>query len=213
MTRVVLTSFEPFGGQAVNSSLEVGRALARRPPPEIELDWIILPVVAGTCVEQAWARIEQAEPALVLALGQAAGTAAVRIETLARNINHFTIPDNAGNKLVNRPVVAQGPAVYATTTHPGHIVRELTRREIPTELSGSAGAFVCNHLYYSLLHRAAETNSRHQTGFVHLPLLPGQVSKRESTPSLSLEQAVEGLRQILRACLQTIKASERQQEA
>jgi pyroglutamyl-peptidase len=211
MTRVVLTSFEPFGGHAVNSSLEVGRALARRPPPGIELDWIILPVVAGTCVERAWARIEQAEPALVLALGQAAGTAVVRIETLARNLNHFAIPDNEGNKLVNRPIVPQGPAVYATTTHSGHIVRELTRRHIPAELSGSAGAYVCNHLYYSLLHRAAETNSPHQTGFVHLPLLPGQVSKREPMQSLGLDQAVEGLRQILTACLQTIEAREQRQ--
>ena len=75
MIRILVTSFEPFDGRSLNSSLEVGRALAGQPLPGVVLDWLVLPVVAGKCLEQASERIESREPALVLALGEAAGAA------------------------------------------------------------------------------------------------------------------------------------------
>src|SRR5256885_8834812 len=97
MTRVLLTSFEPFGRHTLNSSLEVGRAVACRPPPGVDLDWLVLPVVAGTCVEQAWARVVQFRPTLVLSLGQKDGAARLCIEAVAANLHDFRMRDNAGN--------------------------------------------------------------------------------------------------------------------
>jgi pyroglutamyl-peptidase len=199
--RVLLTSFEPFGGFVVNSSLEAGRALAAGPPPGVELDWMVLPVVAGDCVERAWDRVSQTRPALVLALGQSSAAATLRVEERAINFDDFPMPDNAGNELRKKVIVPSGPPVYRATMHAARVVRGLRGADVPAEVSGSAGTFVCNHLFYGLLHRAAVAGSAHQTGFVHLPLLPQQVNPKKPQPAWPLDRLVEGVRQTIRACV------------
>jgi pyroglutamyl-peptidase len=201
MRRVVLTSFEPFDGHALNSSLEVGRALLRRPPDGVVLDWVVLPVVAGHCVEQAWARVRRAGPALVLSLGQHAGAAALRLEDVAVNLNDFRIDDNAGNRPRRQRILPAGPPAYRTTLCPTRLLRALRGRGIRAERSGSAGTYVCNHLFYGLLHRAAVAGCPHQTGFIHLPLLPGQTRNGATAPTCELEELVEGVRLAIRASL------------
>ncbi len=199
--RVLLTSFEPFGGHAVNSSLEVGRVVAAGPPRRVVVDWLVLPVVAGACVERAWARVRQTGPALVLALGQAAGAAALRVEERALNLDDFPIPDNAGNHYRKQAVVPGGPAAYRATLEPGRVVRGLRGADLAAEVSGSAGSYVCNHLFYGLLHRSAVGGARHQTGFLHLPLLPKQIDPKKPQPAWPLERIVEGVRRAILACL------------
>jgi pyroglutamyl-peptidase len=201
MLRVLLTSFEPFGAMRENSSLEIGREIARRPPPGIELEWLVLPVVAGVCVEQAWSRILQMRPGLVLALGQAAGTKALRLEYQGVNENDFGIPDNNGQRLVHQPIIAGAPASYLTTAPVDRMARALSWHGVPVQHSFSAGRYVCNHHYYGLLHRAAAVAHPHQTAFIHVPLLHGQVSGN-SQPAMSLEHAAEGVRRAIQACAQ-----------
>ena len=206
MFRVLLTSFEPFDSMVANSSLEIGRELARRPPRGVELEWLVLPVVAGACVERAWARIEQMRPGLTLSLGQASGASSFRIECRAVNENHFRIPDNAGNQVIRQAIVPCAPSAYASTTSPGHMAQALAWRDFPVQLSFSAGKFVCNHLYFGLLHRAAATERAHQTAFIHLPLLPCQVRAGKPTPSMGLKLGAEGVRRAIVACVQAAKA-------
>jgi pyroglutamyl-peptidase len=201
MPRVLLTAFEPFDGRSMNSSLETAKAVAAQPPPGVELDWLVLPVVIGECLEQAWAWIERESPALVLALGQAGGAAAFQIEQQAVNVHNFFIPDNAGNQPREQFIYLDGPVVYPTTFASRHIHRELRRRRLPAHLSTSAGTYVCNHLLYGLLHQAAVTGRTHQTGFIHLPMLPEQVQTGEREPALSLEQLAEGIRVAIAACM------------
>jgi pyroglutamyl-peptidase len=110
--------------------------------------------------------------------------------------------DNAGNLLCNQPIVVGGLAAYRATTATRHLVRELRRRGIPARLSGSAGTYVCNHLFYGLLHRASRRAYNHRTGFLHLPLFAGQVSKAAAPPACSLEQLTEGVRIALAAALE-----------
>lgn len=200
MVRVLLTSFEPFGDRADNSSLEVGRVVAASPPPGVELEWLVLPVVAQQCVQEAQRAIAQWEPALVLSLGQSAGSARVRIEHRAANFDNFTAPDNAGNLRQRQPVAAGGPADYRATVGVARLVRELRRRSVSAESSSSAGTFVCNHLFYQLLHHAPSEPRTYRAGFLHLPLLPGQVRRSELTPALSLEELAEGVRLATAAC-------------
>jgi pyroglutamyl-peptidase len=197
--RVLLTSFEPFGTHTLNSSLEVGRAVVQQPLPGLDLDWLVLPVTAGKCVEQAQVRIESARPDLVLALGQMAGARTLHVEQVALNWNDFSIPDNAGNLLVKQRIVADGPCIQRATIPVGELVQNLRTRGVPIETSWSAGNFVCNHLFYSLLHRAAVISSPHQIGFVHLPVLAEQVPANQKWPSLSLAQMVEAVRRVLTA--------------
>jgi pyroglutamyl-peptidase len=199
--RVLLTSFEPFGGCKVNSSLEAARAVAADPPPGVEVDWLVLPVVAGVCFEIAWERIRRTQPALVLALGQSNAAANLRVEQLAVNLDDFPIPDNAGNDIRKKPIVPSGPPVYRATLPAARVVRSLRGGDVPAEVSSSAGTFVCNHLFYSLLHHAAVAGSPHQTGFVHLPLLPEQVDPKKPQPSWPRELLAAGVRRTIHVCV------------
>jgi pyroglutamyl-peptidase len=202
MTRVLLTSFEAFDGLAVNSSLEVGRAVAAAPPPGVALDWQVLPVVASRCGRRAWERVEGA--ALVLALGQAAGAAALRLERRAVNLDDFSLPDNSGVRLCKMRIARDGPPAYPTTAPVEQLAQALQERGLPVELSDSAGAYVCNHLYYDLLHRAARSEAGHATLFVHVPLLPEQVPEagRKKMPTRPLEELAEGVRLLIAAYVQ-----------
>lgn len=193
MTRVLLTSFEPFGGQERNASLEVGRAVAEQPLAGVELDWLVLPVVAGPCIETAWAHIEAHSPDVVLSLGQSDSADALQVERLGVNVNDFPIPDNTGQKFSDVPICPEGPAAYFTTIPARAIVLALNERGIPAKLSYSAGTYVCNYLLYSLLHRAALSRPALRAGFIHVPLLLGQ-NGNASTKAIGIEQMVEGIR-------------------
>jgi pyroglutamyl-peptidase len=205
MPRVLLTSFEPFGGHGLNSSLEVGRAIAERASNGVDLSWVTLPVVVWECVERTWAHVERFEPDIVIALGQAAGATAVRLEDRAINIHHFSIPDNAGNLLQNEWIVPAGPWFYQATAPLTLIEAELRTGRVPVERSFHAGTYVCNHLFYGLLHRAEQEGLGHQTAFIHLPLLPQQVRRGEKWPARPVEVLVEGVRRAIATCVESVR--------
>lgn len=199
MPRILLTSFEPFGGHAVNSSLEVGRVLAQSPPPGLDLDWLVLPVVATACVHQAQERIAATRPALVLALGQAGSSPRVRLEDRGVNYDHFAFADNGGNLHQGSAIIPGGPVILRTRLPLGDVVAHLQSAGHPVEVSFSAGSFVCNHLYYQLLHATSQQGP--PLLFVHLPLLPEQHTPRVRAFTMPLEQQVNCVREVLHRCL------------
>jgi pyroglutamyl-peptidase len=203
MSRVLVTSFEPFGGHDINSSHEVGRTLSQRPPPGVEIDWLVLPVVAGECILRAWQLVEARGPEMVLALGQAGSSPLVRLEDRAVNFDHFHFADNAGNLHRLAPVVPGGPAIYRTPLPLPHVLHRLRQTVQPIEHSFSAGNYICNHYYYQLLHRAAQSATKPRVLFVHLPLLPSQLRPPARWFARPLEEQVECVRQILLACLES----------
>jgi pyroglutamyl-peptidase len=199
--RVLLTSFEPFGGHDVNSSQEVGRMLSQAPPPGVAIDWLVLPVVAGACVERARGRVEATRPDLVLALGQAGSSPHVRLEDRAVNFDHFHFADNGGNLHLARPVLPGGPAVHRTRVAIADVLERVRSAGLEAEHSFSAGSYVCNHLYYQLLHHATQTNPIPDVLFVHLPLFPAQLELQPRAFALPLDEQVECVRQVLLAWL------------
>lgn len=201
MIRVLLTSFEPFGGHKVNSSHEAARAATHEPLPGVELDWLVLPVIAGACVKAAWERVLQTRPALVLATGQSSSASVLKVEEQAVNLDDFPMPDNSGVTRTKQPIVPSGPTVYRATLPAARLVRHLRGLDLPAEVSGSAGSYVCNHLFYGLLHHAAVAGLAQQTGFVHLPLLPEQVDPKRPQPSWPLDRVAAGVRTTITACL------------
>lgn len=199
MMRVLLTSFEPFGSDRRNSSLEVGERVAVRPPPGVELEWLVLPVVAAECVALAAQRIRATRPDLVLALGQAESAAGLRVETQGVNCCDFDIPDNAGRQLRDTRIEPHGPDAYAATVPVDRVVRALTGQGVGAEASDCAGTYVCNYLLYGLLHQAAVEGWPSRIGFVHLPLVAGQ--RGPTSPGVPAEVLAEGVRGIIAACL------------
>lgn len=202
MRRVLLTSFEPFGGQKMNSSLEVGRRVAEAILSGVEIDWMVLPVVAPECGERCWEYLEKRGAELVLAMGQAGSSPRIRLEDRAVNFAYFEQPDNAGRRLVGQPVVVQGPAVRRTTVEILRVVETVRSAGHAVEWSFSAGSFVCNHLYYQLLHGAEQRGGGPRVLFVHLPLLPAQVEKAGSGEAMPLERQVDCVREVIRACVE-----------
>ena len=185
-----MTGFEPFGGADVNPSWEAARLASDRA--------LLLPVRFGAALDLAWAAVLERDPAVVLCVGQAAGRGAVSIERVAVNLADAHIPDNGGATPVDEPVVADGPAAYFATIPVKECVEAVRAEDVPVEVSLSAGLFVCNHVFYGLLHRAAtRRGGRPRVGFVHVPLLPGQ-----GEPALDAERVALALAAIARASAQ-----------
>ncbi|WP_374668473.1 pyroglutamyl-peptidase I [Ramlibacter sp.] len=195
--KILLTGFEPFDGSAVNPSLQAAQALRGRRIAGHQVVAAALPTVFGASLTALLALLEQHHPVLVLATGQAGGRPAICMERVAINVDDARIPDNAGAQPVDQPVVPGGPAAYFSTLPIKAMRAAVQAQGIPAEVSQTAGTFVCNHVFYGLMHLLAQPRWRGvRGGFVHVPWLPGQ-----GDPSLPLEAIVTGLRAALAAAL------------
>lgn len=169
MTRVLVTAFEPFGGSAVNASQEAVSLL----PTEIEgaeIVTAVLPCVFGTSARAIVDLVEQTRPDVVVAVGEAGGRGSVDLERVAVNLDDARIPDNAGNRPIDVPVVDGGPAGYFSTLPVKAAAAAIDRSGAPGGVSGTAGSFVCNHVFYALMHHLAELSGV-RGGFVHVPVV------------------------------------------
>lgn len=195
--KVLLTGFEPFDGSPVNPSLQAAQALRGRRIAGHRVVAAALPTAFGASLVALQALLEQHRPVLVLATGQAGGRAALSMERVAINVDDARIPDNAGAQPVDLPVVPGGPAAYFSTLPIKAMRAAVLAQGIPAEVSQTAGTFVCNHVFYGLMHLLARPRWRGvRGGFVHVPWLPGQ-----GEPSLPLEAIVTGLRAALAAAV------------
>ncbi|MGA5131439.1 pyroglutamyl-peptidase I [Streptomyces olivoreticuli] len=195
MTRVLLTGFEPFDGETVNPSWQAVRAAAERPPEGIELTAAQLPCVFGAALDALRAAVTDTGPDIVLCVGQAGGRPDVTVERVAVNLDDARIPDNAGAQPLDEPVVPGGPAAYFATLPVKACVAAVREAGLPASLSHTAGTFVCNHVFYGLMHLAATERPGLRGGFVHVPYAPEQVTDRV-LPSLPVAAAAEALRVI-----------------
>ena len=188
MKKLLITGFDPFGGEAINPSWEAVKALPER-IGNYRVAKMEIPTVFGSAAQKVIAAAEELDPDVILCVGQAGGRAAVTPEVIAINLQEARIPDNAGNQPVNVPVAADGPAAYFATVPVREMVKAIQANGHPAALSYSAGAFVCNDVLYRLLHHFHGTHTR--AGFIHVPYLPQQA--KENQPSLPLEQITEAL--------------------
>ncbi|KGF82624.1 pyrrolidone-carboxylate peptidase [Massilia sp. JS1662] len=190
---VLLTGFEPFNGAAINPSWEAVRALDGWSGPGFAVVARQLPCVFGTALDVLRESIAGVKPDIVIAVGQAGGRSEISLERVAINVDDASIRDNAGNQPVDTPVAADGPAAYFTTLPVKAIVKALRLRGFPSGVSQTAGTFVCNHVFYGLMHHAVGQPLK--AGFIHVPFLPEQAADRpERPPSMALRDIVDALR-------------------
>lgn len=197
---VLVTGFEPFDGDAVNPSWEVARALQGWQVGGATVQAVRLPCVFGQATERLHAALARHQPVLVVGLGLAAGRAEWQPERVAINCDDARIADNAGQQPIDAPVVAGGPAAYFSTLPIKAIVRALRTAGLPASVSNSAGTFVCNHVFYALMH-SLRTQSGVRGGFVHVPCLPEQAAGRPGVAGMALDRQTEALRVLLRTAL------------
>ena len=196
--RVLLTGFDAFGGATLNPSGLAVQALHGRQVRGHTVVAAQLPTVFGASMQVLDALLAKHQPALVICVGQAGGRSAISLERVAINVDDAPIPDNAGARPVDMPVVPGAPAAYFSSLPIKAMLAALQREGLPVEVSPSAGSFVCNHVFYGLMHALATRPELRHTrgGFVHVPWLPEQ-----GTPGLPLADVVRGLRVALRCAL------------
>lgn len=200
MDRVLVTGFDPFGGDSVNPSWLAAQALHGRQIAGHRIVAAQLPCVFDESLRVLRALLARHKPSLVICLGQAGGRDALSLERVAININDARIPDNAARQPVDTPVDAGGPAAYFSTLPVKAMMLAIREEGVPAEVSQTAGTFVCNHVFYGLMHELARRRALKGTrgGFMHVPWLPDQ-----GTPSMPLEEMVKGLRAAVRCALVT----------
>jgi pyroglutamyl-peptidase len=198
---VLVTGFDPFGGAAVNPSWMAAQALHGRLVAGHRLIGAQLPTVFGQSLQSLRELVHHHRPALVVCTGQAAGRAALSLERIAINVNDAHIPDNAGAQPVDTPVVPGGPAAYFTSLPIKAMLVSLIAEGINAEVSQTAGTFVCNHVFYGLMHELATRHELGRTrgGLIHLPWVAGQ-----GQPSMRLDEIVQGLRLAISCALVTV---------
>ncbi len=204
-TTVLLTGFEPFGGENVNPSQKIAEALANRRIGKAIVRSAILPCVFGRAASVLLDRVSADSPRVVLCLGQAGGREGVHLERVALNLDDARLPDNAGKQPHDQPIAPDGPAAYWSTLPIRAIVERLARRQVPVTASLSAGTFVCNHVFYALMHALAaqppSASGVWSAGFVHVPWLPEQPGALRGEPSLSLETQVTAVEWVIETAL------------
>lgn len=188
MKKLLITGFDPFGGEHINPSWEAVRLLPEM-VGEYRLTILQIPTVFGRAAEEILAAAKELQPDVILSVGQAGGRKAITPEVIGINLREAAIPDNAGNRPVNTPVLEDGPDAFFATVPVREMVKGITAAGLPATLSYSAGAFVCNDVLYTLLHHYRGTATR--VGFIHVPFLPEQA--KENVPCMTLEQIVRGL--------------------
>lgn len=200
---ILLTGFEPFGGESTNPSWSAARAAAGLLRAEgLDVEAVELPCVFGDALGVLEAALERYHPGVVVCVGQAGGRPRISLERIAINCDDARIPDNAGNAPVDRPVVDGGPAAYFSTLPVKAALADLLAAEIPAEVSQTAGTYVCNHVFYGLMH-ALRLQPGTRGGFVHVPYEPNQLPPGSTHPSLPLEQLTDALAVVVRSTLAT----------
>ena len=199
--KILVTGFDPFGGEAINPAWEA----VSRLPKEIEGAEIVtvqIPTVFGDSAKVLFEAVEQHQPHAVVCVGQAGGRFGITPERVAINVDDARIADNKGQQPLDTVIQADGAPAYFTTLPVKAMVEAVKKAGLPASLSNTAGTFVCNHIMYQNLYYLANHYPNTQGGFIHVPYVTEQVVDKPGQASMALADIVKGLT----VCLETLVA-------
>lgn len=199
---VLVTGFDPFGGEDVNPSWEICQALPAAIGPA-RIHTLRVPTQFRLAIQTVAREIARLSPDMVLLLGQAGGRSALSVERVAINVDDARIPDNAGAQPIDEPIASPGPAAYFATVPIKAMAAAIREAGVAAEVSNSAGTFVCNHLLYGVLHYLAASGSAARAGFIHVPWLDTQAVTRPGAPAMALATMVRGVEAAISAAIAT----------
>ena len=178
--KVLLTGFDPFGGESVNPAFEAIKLL----PDTIagaEIVKVEIPTEFTRSISCVEAAIKEHNPDVVINVGQAGGRACVTVEKVGINLADARIPDNAGEQPSDEPLQADGPTAYFATIPVKAMVQNVREHGLPCHVSFTAGTYVCNCVMYNVLHLCATKYPNIRAGFIHVPFACEQVVGKAST--------------------------------
>ena len=190
MTKVLLTGFEPFGKATLNPSGEIVKQISGA-----NIFTAILPVAYTQSAKRLLALIAEHNPDVVICLGQAEGRTHISLERIAINLDDARLADNEGVIRNDVQIIAGSPVAYESTLPIKDIVKAINDAGVPAVVSLSAGAFLCNHVFYVAQDHFKGTKVR--SGFVHVPLMDEQAGEFPGLPTMPLDQMVKAVRTML----------------
>ena len=202
--KILVTGFDPFGGDTVNPALE----LIKKLPEEIdgcEIITLEIPTVFHKSIQKIQQAIEMHKPDAVLSIGQAGGRVDLTVERVGINCDDARIPDNEGNSPVDAKIFEDGDDAYLLTLPIKAMVKEIQAAGVPASVSNTAGTFVCNHVAYGAAYLAKKYYPHMKTGFMHIPYLPYQVADKGGMASMSLDTLLTGTVAALKAIINNEK--------
>jgi pyroglutamyl-peptidase len=207
MAVVLVTGFLPFGQESRNPSGEIADRLRGSRSRWCSIESTVLPVERERAFSSALLDLGRYRPSLVLALGVGSDRPVIGVERCARNLDDYRNPDEAGAHPRGEPIVPGAPATLRTTIPAEAVATAIRNCGVPALVSEDAGTFLCNHLYYRLLHHASTRSSEEafRAIFLHLPPLPESVARRdEARASMSLETSERAVRAAVDAAFLSI---------
>jgi len=202
MMKILVTGFDPFGGEKINPALEAVKLL----PEDIdghEIDKLEIPTVFHKSKEVVLKQLNQNEYDIVLAIGQAGGRFELTPERVGINIDDARIPDNEGNQPIDERIQSTGAPAYFSNLPVKRMTEAMKKQGVPARLSNTAGTFVCNHILYQLGYLHASQFPNIKFGFIHVPFTPEQVTDKAEKPSMSIETITKGLKAALEAVIES----------
>ncbi|MCM3519040.1 pyroglutamyl-peptidase I [Staphylococcus xylosus] len=200
--RILITGFDPFGGEEINPALEAVKLL----PDNIEghtIDKLEIPTVFHKSKHVLEVRMKQYDYDIVLAIGQAGGRFELTPERVGINVDDARIADNEGQQPIDECIQQDGAAAYFSNLPVKRMTEAIKANGVPARLSNTAGTFVCNHILYQLGYLHATQFPRIKFGFIHVPFIPEQVVDKPEKPSMSVETIRKGLNAALEAIIES----------
>lgn len=201
--KILVTGFDPFGGESINPAFEVIKNLKDK-IAGAEVIKLQVPTAFNKSVEKTAEKVAEIKPDFVLNIGQAGGRSDITVERVAININDARIPDNLNQQPIDEVIDAEGEAAYFATIPVKAIVQSIREKNIPASVSNTAGTYVCNHLMYGTLNYIHKNNLNVKAGFIHIPFLFQQVINKPNTAAMELDTMV----QAIEAAIETIVTTE-----
>ncbi len=198
--KVLVTGFDPFGGEPINPAWEAVKAM-KDTIAGAEIVKMQIPTVVGKSIEKIHQKMKELQPDLVISVGQAGGRFGVTPERVAINVTDARIPDNEGNQPIDEPIFPDGPAAYFSNLPVKAMVQAIKDAGYPSVLSNSAGTYICNHVMYGILYYIEKEFPNVRGGFIHVPYAPSQVVNKPSTPSMALADITASLEAAVAAAI------------
>jgi len=200
--KILVTGFDPFGGEKVNPAIE---AVKKLPDTIAGADIVKLeiPTVVYKSLKTIDAAIAKYDPDTIISIGQAGGRPDITVERVGINCNDCRIPDNEGNQPIDEPVYADGPDAYFSLLPIKAMVAKIQSVGIPASVSDTAGTFICNHVLYGVRYLCEHKYLGKKSGFMHIPYMTSQAVGKRNTPSMSLDEIVKGLTAAIEAVVTT----------
>ncbi len=197
--KLLLTGYEPFGGESINPSWEAVKTLRNKNIGGINIVVEEMPVEWNQLEGKFKEAVKNHNPDFIICVGQAGGRNAVAIERVA--VNRANGKDNEGVNREEQVIKENGKDAYLSTLPIVKMNKAVKEAKIPSYISNSAGLYLCNYIFYIARYYIESNGLDIPAGFIHIPYIPEQVAIKDRPnkySSLDLSLVIRALEEMIK---------------